>query len=119
VNFVADEGIDGQIVRRLRGEGHAVIYVAEMDPGVTDDVVLSRANEQGATLLTTDKDFGELVFRQRRVSSAVILIRLSGLPPDRKARIVASVVSEHEAELSQDTFAVVTPGAVRIRKEAT
>jgi hypothetical protein len=28
------------IVDRLRNEGHVVDYVAEMDPGISDDVVL-------------------------------------------------------------------------------
>ncbi len=117
MNFLADEGVDGQIVDILREAGHDVLYVADMAPGTSDDAVLAFANERDAALLTADKDFGEPIFRQRRISSAVILIRLSGLSPDRKAQIVASVVSEYEDELSPDTFAVVTPGAIRIRKE--
>jgi hypothetical protein len=32
--LVADEGVDRQIVDRLRSEGHEVHYVAEMEPGV-------------------------------------------------------------------------------------
>lgn len=71
MNFLADEG-----VVRLRDEGHAVIYVAEMEPGTSDDAVLNVANRESAVLVTADKDFGEIVFRQGRSSSGVILIRL-------------------------------------------
>ncbi len=32
MNFVVDESVDGQIVERLRDDGHSVWYVAEMSP---------------------------------------------------------------------------------------
>ena len=49
-----------------------------MDPGIDDERVLRLADSQGALLLTSDKDFGELVFRQRLLHSGVILFRLAG-----------------------------------------
>lgn len=41
MNLFADEGIDRQIVVQLRLEGHAVLYVAEFEPGISDDVRMS------------------------------------------------------------------------------
>ena len=67
MNFLADESVDRPIVDSLRQRGHDVLYVAEMEPGISDDAVLDLANQEGALLLTADKDFGELVFRQRRI----------------------------------------------------
>ena len=52
LNIVADENVDRPIVERLREDGHAVLFVAETDPGVDDEVVLDRANELEAGLLT-------------------------------------------------------------------
>jgi len=52
VNLLADESVDGVVVDRLRAGGHAVLYVAEMDPGIDDDTVLQRAARNGALLLT-------------------------------------------------------------------
>ena len=37
MKFVADENIDRSIVERLRSQGHELFYVAEMDPGISDD----------------------------------------------------------------------------------
>ena len=68
MNILADEGVDFPVVQRLRSDGHEVLYVAEMDPGVSDEKVLAAANDKGALLLTADKDFGELVYRLRRIS---------------------------------------------------
>jgi predicted nuclease of predicted toxin-antitoxin system len=115
MNFLADEGVDRQIVDRLREEGHSVLYVAEMDPGIDDDEVLNIANEKGALLLTADKDFGELVHRQKRLTAGVLLIRLAGLSPTRKAEAVTSAIEQHTKELT-NAFAVVTPGKIRIRR---
>ncbi|MDO8725884.1 MAG: DUF5615 family PIN-like protein [Candidatus Methanoperedens sp.] len=116
MNFLVDENVDRQIADGLRLMGHHVEYVAEKDAGISDDEVLEMANEKTALLLTADKDFGELVFRQRRVTSGVVLIRLAGLSPTRKAEIVVSAIKKHGPEL-EHSFSVITPGAVRIRHE--
>jgi predicted nuclease of predicted toxin-antitoxin system len=86
VNLLADEGIERQIVERLRRDGHDVLYIAEMQPGIGDEVVLGEANQRGALLVTLDTDFGELVFRQRLVHGGVVLVRLAGLLLDTKAQ---------------------------------
>jgi predicted nuclease of predicted toxin-antitoxin system len=118
MNILADESVDQPVVQRLRQDRHAVLYVAEMEPGVSDDAVLDRAKQDNALLLTADKDFGELVFRQRRLTSGVILIRLAGLSPLSKAQIVAEAILKHSAELPQ-AFTVIAPGAIRIRRHET
>ncbi|HEX6622828.1 MAG TPA: DUF5615 family PIN-like protein [Pyrinomonadaceae bacterium] len=115
MNLLADESVDRQIVERLRQEGHDVLYIAEMEPGITDDVVLGRANERGALLVTADKDFGELVFRQGLVNSGVVLLRLAGLSPETRATLLSDVLQDREAELLR-AFSVISPGMVRIRR---
>ena len=114
MNLLADESVDKPIVELLRQDGHDVLYVAEMQPGIPDDVVLQRANEHHALLVTEDKDFGELVYRQGLVHLGVILIRLAGLLPQTKARIVSKVLAERAAEMP-NAFSGISPGMVRIR----
>lgn len=115
MNLLADEGVDRPIVERLRQEGHTVLYIAEMSPGIADDTILAQANATYALLLTLDKDFGELVFRQGLVHAGVILIRLAGLQPATKAQVVATVLNERGVEML-NAFSVIAPGSVRIRK---
>ena len=62
MKLLADEGVDRPIVERLRESSHQVWYVAEMEPGISDETVLDMANREEAVLLTVDKDFGELYF---------------------------------------------------------
>jgi len=115
VRFLADEGVDRQIVERLRLDGHQVAYVAEMSPGIMDDAVLLESRTSESVLITADKDFGELVFRQRQASSGVLLIRLWGLGPAVKAAVVSGAIQEHGQELP-GAFAVLSPGNIRIRR---
>ena len=95
MKFVADESVDKQIVDRLRNDVHDTLYIAEEKPGVLNDEVLDRAEKKQLLLITANKDFGELVFLQRRVTAGVVLIRLPDLPAHLK---------------------VVMPSRVRIRK---
>lgn len=116
MNLFADESVDVPIVERLRADGHSVPYVGEMSPGITDEDVLARANADRCPLLTGDKDFGELVFRLRRVTHGVILIRLLGLSVPRKASIVSDAIRDHGDEMIH-AFTVISPGMVRIRHD--
>ena len=111
MKFLADENVDKPIVDRLRDDGHTVLYVLEVGPSISDDEVIRWANQESVLLLTADKDFGELIFRQKRIAHGVILIRLAGLSPHRKAELVAVAIQEHADELVQN-FTVNTPGAV-------
>lgn len=115
MNFVVDESVDRQIVEKLREDGHSAWYVAEMSPSIIDEEVLQLANSQVAPLLTSDKDFGELVFRQRLASHGVVLIRLSGIVPEVKAKIVSSAITAHTNELLKN-FTVISTDKIRIRK---
>lgn len=80
-----------------------------------DDAVLNLANQETALLLTADKDVGKMVIRQRLHMHGVVLIRLAGLTPARKAEIVALAVREHATELPR-SFGVIMPGILRIRR---
>ncbi|NEQ35809.1 MAG: hypothetical protein F6K40_05725 [Okeania sp. SIO3I5] len=111
---MADENIKQAIVDRLRLDGHVIWYIVEMEPGVSDDVVLDLANKESALLLTADKDFGELVFRLGRVASGVILVRFAGLPNSSKATIISEAIARHSDDLP-GAFTVITPTTVRIR----
>ena len=116
MKFLADENVDAQIVTALRGAGHEVVYVAELVPGISDEHVLELANREGCLLLTEDKDFGELVFRMRRQSQGVILIRLAGISSQEKVEIVGAIIKAHSDELHH-SYSVIKRNGVRIRRQ--
>lgn len=117
MRLLADESVDRAIVDRLRQAGHDDMYVAKLAAGFSDDDVLDQANHDHAILLTADKDFGELVFRHKRIHGGAVLVRLLGVTADLKAEIVAKTFDDHAAELDA-SFTVISAGTVRIRRQA-
>ena len=114
MKILADENISARLVERLRQEGHEVQYIIEIARGSKDSTALDIANEQGALLITDDKDFGELVFHQRLKASGVLLIRLATLSPLEEIEIVTKVIETYGDKLLQ-SFGVIMPRGVRIR----
>ena len=65
MRFLVDECTGPAVARWLRGENHDVISVFDEIRGADDREVLKKAFEQNLILITNDKDFGELVFREK------------------------------------------------------
>jgi predicted nuclease of predicted toxin-antitoxin system len=61
MRFLADESIEKPVVDELRRSGHDVLSIQERSPGVDDDTVLQLAVNDNRILITSDKDFGELI----------------------------------------------------------
>ena len=102
MRILADESVEGEVVARLRGEGHDVAYVPEASAGIGDDEVLARANAEGRVLLTEDKDCGDLAFFYGNRSLGVVLLRAHGADVEAKASLAADVLETHEDELTKD-----------------
>lgn len=114
MNLVADESVDWAIVKQLRQDKYDVVYIAELSPSITDNAVLQEANKRQALLLTADKDFGELVYRQELIHTGVILLRLAGLTETKKAALVSKVFLQYSTDFV-NAFSVISPNMVRIR----
>ena len=99
----------------MRASGLDVHYILETDGGIDDNQVLQIANEEGRVLLTQDKDFGEMVFRLRKVHLGIVLIRLGFMISAEKAILVNRALLEHREKL-QNAFTVIQNNAIRIRK---
>lgn len=115
MKFLADEGVDGLIVKTLRDANFDVAYIVEIMSGAEDEAVLKLANSEDRILITRDKDFGELVYRLHQVHSGIILNRLSELNTETKATIVKYVIETYGNEL-YGSFTVIQPGVIKIRK---
>jgi predicted nuclease of predicted toxin-antitoxin system len=118
VRLLADENVPRTIVAWLRGQGHDVLYAAESRSQAPDADLLTEAEAQGYVVLTEDKDFGELVYRDLRNSHGIILLRMDDLPASRRlARLQAvwTVIGSH----LPGNFLVVTRSKLRVRPLTT
>jgi predicted nuclease of predicted toxin-antitoxin system len=114
LRLLANENVPRLFVARLHQRSHDVRWIWEEQRGIADPRVLAEALEQRRVLLTSDKDFGELVFRQgKQASCGVILIRLV---TRSQAEFVDRVLSVLEAYESRwiGHFAVIGNRKIRI-----
>jgi predicted nuclease of predicted toxin-antitoxin system len=114
MKFFADENVARLIVQWLRQKGHDVLYAAEAAPGRDDDVWLHQAEQSKRLIMTADKDFGDLIFRDRLNSHGVVLIRIHRLSLRERLARLEEVWSTVEAN-PKGQFIVITEGRVRVR----
>lgn len=114
MRFLLDEGLPFRLVTHLQGLGHDVTSVGHDYPhALTDKMILAIATTEQRVVLTNDKDFGDLIFRDRLPHAGVILFRLGYVPIDVRIAHLHHVLFDYTDQLDQ--FIVVTHGDVRIR----
>ncbi len=114
LSFIVDESIDHRIVQLLREADLEIHSVAEISPGTADQSVIELAVEKRSIILTDDKDFGEMVFRQSQDCPGVILLRLAGLDFITRAQLIIDVIKKLGEDI-KGKFVVLNPERVRIR----
>jgi hypothetical protein len=75
--------------------------------------MLTIALQEQRIQVADDRDFGELVFRQRQAHAGVIFFRLPPTELDVKIARLAAVLADHSHELNQ--FLTVTELRIRVR----
>ena len=99
MKFLADENIEKPVVEYFRGEGHDVLWIAEIQKAITDEEVLSITRREKRILLTNDltndKDFGELIFLQKKVTSGIVLLRFKTEDALSKVMVLRKVLSTY------------------------
>jgi predicted nuclease of predicted toxin-antitoxin system len=114
IRFLADENVSHRVVERLRAAGFEVAAIGLTNPGASDSDVLAMARRDGRILITEDRDFGELVVRQRLEIQGVVLLELDRLSNIAEADRVAAVLSTNVDKLSGNLL-VIEAGRIRIR----
>ncbi len=88
MKFITDENLGIQIPQYLKSLGYNVTSAIEVALSRPDVDILNIANKENRILLTTDKDFGELVFKEKLIHSGVILLRLRDESIENKKKVL-------------------------------
>lgn len=115
MDFLANENFPGVSIRILRGNGHNVASVIEDTPGLKDFNVLKRAYEENRIILTFDKDYGELIYKYRSVTTVgVVYFRLDPFTPEEPAQILLDILRSGRLQILHK-FTVVERRCIRQR----
>ena len=113
MRFLADENFPRSALQSLRDAGLAVDWIGDDQSGAPDEQVLARCAAEKRTLLTFDKDFGEMAFRKRLPAQCgVILFRITPQSPSEIADIALSAITS-QSEWG-GYFSVVTRERIRM-----
>lgn len=114
MRLLANENFPGDAVADLIAKGHDVVWVRTASPGMADADIINWARQQSRIVITFDKDFGELAWRDGLgAGCGVVLFRI----PMPSASSVGRDLAARLAERSdlEGHFSVIEPGRVRMR----
>lgn len=112
MRFLVDECTGPGVAKWLRNQKHEVFSIYDEARGMADDDVLAKAVSENWILITNDKDFGELVFRERRSHRGIIFLRLGDERAANKISILLQLIENHPEKLAEQ-FVTVTETKVR------
>ena len=91
--FLANENVPTEAVELARQNGLDIAWVKQIARGADDDAVLALSVAQGRVLVTFDKDFGEMAFRQGKTATCGVILLRPRLPsPDYLAQFMMTVL---------------------------
>ena len=112
MRFLVDENIGPSVGLWLETLDHNVVSVHPEARGMSDREIIQKSYEENRILITCDKDFGDLAFRERRPHGGVVLLRLENYRPDTIVWVLERLIDEHGDRLS-GRFVVVTGDRTR------
>ncbi len=116
MRFLVDESSGPALARWLRNQGHDVFSIFEQARGIDDDLVIEKAFVEDRILITNDKDFGEKIFREKRLHKGVILLRLDDERNKNKIAAIERLLKDYQDYL-KNNFVVVTETKIRVSRK--
>lgn len=101
---------------RLRKEGFDVSSISLDSPSITDAEVIQIATSENRTIITFDRDYGELIFKYNfQPVAGVIYLRMQNYQPEKPAELLLKLFNTPNLKFA-GFFTVVDEKSVRQRK---
>jgi len=114
MKFLLDANVAGSVSKYLTESGHDIAKVIDKDPRVPDDAIIAWALEENRVLVTTDKDFEEMIWQQGQKHCGVL--RIENLPRSERMALIKDVLMRHSEDLESGSIVIATQKKYRIRK---
>lgn len=116
MKLLANENFPLDSVNFLKNQGIDVVAIGVDHQGVADRTVLNMAIEEERTILTFDRDYGELIFKfGLKPPKGVIYLRIDQFESEEPGKIVSTLLAD--VTFTPDArLTVVTRETVRQRK---
>lgn len=116
MKLLANENFPIKSVRYLSSKGFDIRSIGADHPGVQDHVVMDIAIQEARTILTFDRDYGELIFKHNyRPPKGVIYFRLDTYEAEDPGKLIEVLINIKEFDFS-NSLTVVDAIGIRQRK---
>ena len=93
--LLANENFPAAAIRKLRAAGMDVVAVIETMRSASDREVMAYARREQRWIITFDRDYGDLIFREGLLPPpAILYFRQEPYPPERPADIVLAMLAK-------------------------
>lgn len=107
IKFIADVNIEKPIIDYLSENSYDIKWIPDYNCEIPDEELLKLANKEKRILITNDKDFGEIVFLQKRLSAGVILLRIKEQRTEDKVLLIEKLLQDYSDKILKH-FIVIT-----------
>ena len=115
MKLLANENFPYSSIYYLREKGFDVLSIGMDNPSIKDSQIMDIAIEERRTILTFDRDYGELIFRYGyKPAEGVVYLRLEEYAPVEPGIIVEQLL-ESKFDLS-NALTVIDRQGIRQRK---
>jgi predicted nuclease of predicted toxin-antitoxin system len=112
IQLLADENIPKETLDFLKRQGVDIISVTEFSFGLSDREILELAKTKGRIVVIFDKDFGQIIFKEKIKTKGVILLRFVPKSPQQVAKRIQQVLA---AKIAMENCVVaVKKSSVRV-----
>lgn len=116
MKLLANENIPYESIHYLKAKGYDILSIGMDNPSITDEAIMNIAIKDERTIITFDRDYGELIFNHNyKPAKGVILLRLIYFKPDEPGFIIEEIINNKDLDLTQ-ALTVVDKNGIRQRK---
>lgn len=117
MKFLLDENLPRSTAFVLRELGHDVYDVREILRGKRDEEIFNYAVSNDMTIITADRDFGNIL-RFPKIHKGIIIVRL---PNELSTQVMNKEISKAIVELKDEnidrSIIVIEVGRIRVKKD--
>jgi predicted nuclease of predicted toxin-antitoxin system len=113
MKLLANENFPYKSIYYLKAKGYDILLD---NPSIIDSEIMTIAINEERTILTFDRDYGELIFRyNHKPEKGVIYLRLEEYEPEQPGLIIEEILKNRKIDLSR-ALTVVDKNGIRQRK---
>lgn len=116
IKFIVDECTGPAAAKWVSLAGYQVLSIYDEKRGLRDIEILRLAQIENWVIITNDKDFGDMVFKEGLSHHGIILLRLDDERSKNKVAVLDKLFRGYFSEFLEN-FVVVTEKSVRVIKQ--